>query len=190
MSDSLFHDSPFIGDKVKLRAFELSDLPDIMKFWNIYEVRIGLGHKIPDSKDQVEEWIKKVTKENQEGTSYTFAIIEKQTEEFLGYCGLRRINKISRNASLGVAILNKEYHNKGYGTDIVKLLLKIGFDVINLHRIELHVFEFLKSGIHVYEKAGFKHVGTKRESSFVNGKYISDLIMDILVDEYRELYSN
>ena len=118
MSDSLFHDSPFIGDKVKLRAIELSDLPDIMKFWNIYEVRIGLGHKIPDSQDQVEEWIKKVTKENQEGTSYTFAIIEKQTEEFLGYCGLRRINKISRNASLGVAILNKEYHNKGYGTDI------------------------------------------------------------------------
>ena len=188
MSDSLFQDSPFIGDKVSLRAIELDDLSDIMKFWNIYEVRIGLGRFIPESKDQREEWIKKITKENQEGRSYTFAIIEKENEEFLGYGALRSINNVSRNASLSVVILNKEYHNKGYGTDTVKLLLKIGFDIINLHRIELHVFEFLKSGIHVYEKVGFKHVGTRRKSSYINGQYYDDLVMDILVDEYRELY--
>ena len=188
MSNSLFHDSPFIGERVKLRAVESSDLSDIMKYWNIYEVRIGLGRFVPESQIQREEWIKKITKENQEGNSYTFTIIEKQTEEFLGYCALRSINKVSRNASLSVAILNQEYHDKGYGTDTVKLLLRIGFDVINLHRVELHVFEFLKSGIHVYEKVGFKHVGTRRKSSFINGRYYDDLVMDILVDEYRELY--
>ncbi len=188
MSDSSLYDSPFIGKKVKLRAIEQSDLKDIMKFWNTYEIRIGLGRFIPESQERREEWIKKITKENQEGKSYTFAVIEKQTDEFLGYCALKSISKVSRNASLSVVILNQEYHNKGYGTDTVRLLLKIGFDIINLHRIELHVFEFLKSGIHIYEKVGFKHVGTRRKSSFINGKYYDDLVMDILVDEYRELH--
>ena len=147
-----------------------------------------MGRFIPESKERREEWIKKVAKENQEGKSYTFAIVKKDTKQFLGYCALKNINPVSRNASLSVVILNREYHNKGYGTDTVKLLLQIGFDILNLHRIELHVFEFLKSGIHVYEKAGFKHVGTRRKSSFINGRYYDDLVMDILVDEYQELY--
>lgn len=180
-------DSPFEGKQVKLRALELTDLPQIMKHWNTYETRIGLGRYIPESIEQREEWIKKVTKENQSGKSYTFTIIDKQTEEFLGTCALQRINPVSRNASLSVVILNPENQNKGFGTDTVNSLLKIGFDVLNLHRIELHVFEFLKSGIHVYEKAGFKKTGVRRKSSFIAGKYYDDIIMDILEEEYREM---
>ena len=65
--------------------------------------------------------------------------------------------------------------------------MKIGFDVLNLHRIELHVYDFLESGRHIYKKLGFKETGVRRKASFVAGRYVDDLVMDILEEEYRKL---
>ena len=64
-------------------------------------------------------------------------------------------------------------------------MLLIGFDVLNLHRIELHVYEFLERAIHVYEKLGFKKSGVRREASYIAGEYRNDLVMDILEKEYK-----
>lgn len=179
--------TPFIGDKVLLRAIEISDLQDIMKYWNSYETRVSLGKFVPSSISEREDWIKEVDKEAKNGTGYTFAIVHKDTKEFLGTIALKRINMINRGASLSVSIHNPSNHNKGYGTDAVRCILKIGFNFLNLHRIELHVYEFTENAVHVYEKLGFKKVGIRREASFIIGKYRNDLVMDILEREYREL---
>ncbi|MCE7738881.1 MAG: GNAT family N-acetyltransferase [Candidatus Heimdallarchaeota archaeon] len=187
MSSEIEANSPFIGEKVKLRAVEMDDLDDIMQHWNTYEMRISLGRYIPESRQQREEWIKKVTKEMQKGEAYNFAVIEKETEKFLGVAALKRVNNISRTAFMSVAIYNPKDQGRGFGADSVKCILKIGFDVLNLHRIELHVYDFLESGKHIYKKLGFKETGVRRKASFVAGRYVDDLVMDILVDEYRKL---
>ena len=108
MSSPQDKESPFIGKKIKLRSVEKTDLPDIMKHWNTYEMRIGLGGYIPESASQREEWINKITDEAKKGESYNFAIINKENDEFLGIIALKRVNNISRNASMGVAIYNPE----------------------------------------------------------------------------------
>lgn len=188
MNSILNEKSPFVGERVLLRSIELTDVPYIMKHWNTHETRIGLGVYIPDSSLQIEEWVKEITEKRKKGESFVFAIIDKLTNNFLGVCSLTKVNKINRGAFLGVAIYNPEDHNKGFGTDAVRCLLKIGFENINLHRIELHVYEFLESAIHIYKKVGFKEVGIRREASFIAGKYRNDLVMDILEDEFRNIY--
>jgi RimJ/RimL family protein N-acetyltransferase len=47
----------------------------------------------------------------------------------------------------------KEYRGKGYGTEATQLILKYA-STLNLHRVELGVFDFNKAGIAVYEKCG------------------------------------
>ena len=108
MSSEIDFKSPFIGGKVKLRAVEMDDLDDIMEHWNTFEMRIGLGRYIPESRQQREEWIKKVTKEMQKGEAYNFTISEKVTNEFLGIAALKRVNNVSRTAFMSVAIYNPE----------------------------------------------------------------------------------
>ncbi|MHA1810273.1 MAG: GNAT family N-acetyltransferase [Candidatus Heimdallarchaeaceae archaeon] len=179
--------SPFFGEKVKLRAVEMSDLSDIMNHWNSYETRVSLGKYVPSSSKEREDWIKEVNNQASKGEAFTFAIIHKGSEEFLGTVALKRINRINRGASLSVSIHNPENQNKGYGTDATRCILKIGFNVLNLHRIELHVYEFTANAVHVYEKLGFKKVGVRREASYIIGKYRNDLVMDILEDEFDEL---
>ncbi len=190
MSSDINKKSPFIGKKVILRAIELSDLDSIMEHWNTFEMRIGMGIYIPNSRHEREEWIKKVDEDMKNQKAYSFAVVEKNTKEFLGVAALKQLNMTNRNASMSIAIYNQENHGKGYGSDAIECLLKIGFNTLNLHRIQLHVYDFLKSGIHVYEKLGFKHVGVRRKASFIAGRYIDDLIMDILEEEFREKYPN
>lgn len=183
-------DSPFIGKKTLLRPIESSDLDNIMEHWNNYEMRLGMGSYIPNSKKEREEWIKKVDEDMKNQLSYTFAVVEKDTNEFLGVTALKRVDKTNKSAFLSIAIYNPENHGKEFGSDAVECILKIGFKILNLHRIELHVYEFLKTAIHVYEKLGFKHVGVRRKASFIAGRYVDDLIMDILEVEFRERFSS
>ncbi|MBY9001845.1 MAG: GNAT family N-acetyltransferase [Candidatus Heimdallarchaeota archaeon] len=179
--------SPFFGEKVFLRAIEESDLPSIMEHWNAYETRVSLGKFVPSSSIEREQWINEVNQKAKKGEAYTFAIIHKVKEEFLGTVALKRINMINRGASLSVSIHNPANHNKGYGTDAVRCILKIGFNILNLHRIELHVYEFTANAVHIYEKLGFKKVGVRRQASFIIGEYRDDLVMDILEEEFVEL---
>jgi RimJ/RimL family protein N-acetyltransferase len=186
MEDLIAKSSPFFGEKILLRIIERKDIDSIMENWNTYESRIGTGRFIPESKLQREEWIEKTHKQAKEGTGYAFSIISKKSKEFLGTCSLRRINFINRGAFLSISIHNPSNHDKGYGTDAVKCLLRFGFEILNLHRIELHVYEFLERAIHVYEKLGFKKTGLRREASFIAGEYRNDLVMDILRTEYNK----
>ena len=178
--------SPFIGNLVKLRAVEKTDLDDIMKYWNAYESRIGLGGIIPMSSMMEEDWIKRTHEMAKSQKGYAFAIEHKDTKEFLGTCGIEDFNWLARSAVLGIAIHNPENHDKGYGTDAMKCLLKFGFDVLNLNRIELWVMEYNKRAIHIYEKLGFELIGKKRQAHFVQGSYHDIITMDILKTDFEK----
>jgi len=188
MTDIYQTKSPFEGEKVRLRPLEKSDLDEIMKHWNTYESRVGLGTVIPMSTMMEEEFIQSSHENTKSGKGYNFAIEDKETKEFLGTCGIDSIWQINRSAEIGIAIHNPENHNKGYGTDATICLLRVGFLVLNFHRLELWVMEYNKRAIHVYKKIGFKEIGVKREAHFLQGNYHDIYILDILAAEFRELY--
>jgi RimJ/RimL family protein N-acetyltransferase len=66
----------------------------------------------------------------------------------------------------------------------MRLLLKHGFDTLNLNRIYLRVFETNPRAIRAYEKAGFTHEGCQRQAEFKEGRYLDVLVMSILRNEY------
>ncbi|MCE7740854.1 MAG: GNAT family N-acetyltransferase [Candidatus Heimdallarchaeota archaeon] len=190
MSDIYHTKSPFIGEKVKLRPLEKEDLDDIMEHWNTYESRIGLGLLIPMSSMMEAEFIESAHSMAKSGKEYVLAIEEISTGNFLGTCGVGKINSVSRSAELGITIHNPANHSKGYGTDAMKCLLKFGFNILNFHRIELWVMEYNERAIHVYKKVGFKEVGRKREAHYLQGSYHNVVVMDILEEEFREKYKD
>ncbi|MBY9000471.1 MAG: GNAT family N-acetyltransferase [Candidatus Heimdallarchaeota archaeon] len=188
MSDIYNIQSPFIGDKVKLRALEVSDLDNIMRYFNNYETRVGLGNIIPISYKMEEDWINSAIERAKAGTAYIFVIEHKENGELLGTCGIEDISTISRSATLGIGIHNPENFNKGYGTDAMICLMKFGFRVLNLHRIELWTFDYNQRAIHVYKKLGWKEVGKRREVMFLQGKYHDAIVMDLLQNEFEDIY--
>ena len=67
------------GEHVVLRGLELSDTDEIIKHFNDVELRRFLGHLIPVSRDEEEQWIRNTWENRQKGTEYVFGIELKKT---------------------------------------------------------------------------------------------------------------
>jgi RimJ/RimL family protein N-acetyltransferase len=53
----------------------------------------------------------------------------------------------------------KEYRGTGIGTELMRVLLDLGKNVLKSKVAKLNVYEPNKRAKHVYEKIGFKEVG-------------------------------
>ena len=73
---------------------------------------------------------------------------------------------------------------KGYGTEATRTILSFAFNELNLHRVELEVYDFNARAIRTYEKAGFRHEGTRRKALFRDGSYHDVHVMGILREEF------
>jgi RimJ/RimL family protein N-acetyltransferase len=69
----------------------------------------------------------------------------------------------------------------------MRLLLRVGFETLNLNRIFLQVDAENKGAIRAYEKAGFVHEGRWRQADYREGRYHDDLFMSVLRSEWDEM---
>lgn len=81
---------------------------------------------------------------------------------------------------------DKACWNKGYGTQALRLILHHGFETLNLHRLNLRVYEDNPGAIRAYEKAGFVREGRLRDGEFSEGCYKAVLLMSVLRPEWRQ----
>lgn len=109
-----------------------------------------------------------------------------EKENLIGTTGII-INKIHRKCSWGIFIGDKNYWGHGYGTDVLKTVLKYCFKKLKLNRVELGVFPHNPRGKRCYEKCGFKVEGIKRQAIKKNGKFIDEIIMGITKSDYKKL---
>jgi len=171
-----------IGQKTRLRAIERSDIPTFLRWFNDPEVRQYLSMYLPLSEAQEERWFERQLEDD---SSHVFAI-ETADGVHIGNVGLHDIDWKNRRALCGIVIGEKEYWNRGYGADALRTLLRFAFEELNLHRVFLHVFDFNERAIRCYEKVGFRHEGRLRQARFTEGRYVDELVMAVLREEWEE----
>ena len=108
------------------------------------------------------------------------AIVSLQTNELLGNCSLTSIHPVHRTAEAGIFIGEEAVRGQGLGTDAQQLLGEYGFQLLNLQNIMLRLFEFNKPALRCYEKAGFRVIGRRTQSYYVNGHYYDEIFMEMM----------
>ena len=169
----------YYGEKVCLRAYREEDIPKATSFVNDEELKKLLVTNVPFPMTlwEEEEWIKS-QKSNQDG-SYNFAIEDIETKKYIGGCGIQEVNWLSRVATVGIMIGDKEYWGKGYGTDAMKVLMNFIFNNMNIRKIRLSTFSFNMRARKSYEKCGFEVEGILKDEIFKDGKYYDEIIMSV-----------
>lgn len=167
----------YYGEKVCLRAYREEDIPKATSFVNDEELKKLLVTNIPFPMTlwEEEEWVKS-QKSSQNG-SYNFAIEDIETKKYIGGCGIQEVNWLSRVATVGIMIGDKEYWGKGYGTDAMKVLMNFIFNNMNIRKIRLSTFSFNMRARKSYEKCGFEVEGILKDEIFKDGKYYDEIIM-------------
>jgi len=174
------------GKLVRLRGYERSDLEAVMKWLHDEEVTQFIGGAVFPASTLEEGKFIETAAAGTDVANKVFVIETLSERKYIGSIGLHNINWLCRHAELGMVIGDKDYWGRGYGTDAVRVLLRLAFDKVGLHRIHLHVFDFNQRAISCYEKCGFRREGVLREYFFKNGRYRDTLVMSILAGEYTQ----
>jgi RimJ/RimL family protein N-acetyltransferase len=112
-------------------------------------------------------------------------MVAREGDRSVGSVGLHGVSGPNRKAVFGISIGEKEFWNRGFGSEATELALDIGFERLNLNRIELEVYESNPRAVRVYEKAGFVLEGVSRAARWVRGRFENVRRMAILADEWR-----
>ena len=174
------------GDRIRLRALERDDLSLFVEWLNDPEVKQGLMQYLPFTLEDEEGWYDGMRKKSLEERPMVIEILTDDGWEPIGNCGLFNINWRIREAEFGIVIGAKQHWDKAYGTEALRVMLKHGFNTLNLNRIALRVYKNNPRAIRAYEKAGFVHEGRLRQGHYQNGEYVDVFIMSILRTEWGD----
>jgi len=172
---------------IELRKFKEENITQLIKWIHSKEELMlwaGPAYNFPFTKEQM---LIELNKAEKECNKLIYSVSEKKGKLIIGHCQIL-LDKKNNSARFGkILIGNTKFRGKGFGQQIIKELLKIGFVDLKLHRIDLGVFDFNTTAIKSYEKSGFKKEGLLRDYRKVGDKYWSLINMSILENEYYEL---
>jgi len=172
------------GKRVRLRGAERSDLEQFIKWVNDPEVTAGLTLFLPMSSVDEEKWFEAAMKRPQEEKPLVIDMKDGENWRLIGNSSYFDFDWIARAAEVGIMIGDKTVWNQGYGTEVMSLLLRHGFETLNLNRVYLRVYADNKRAIRTYEKVGFVHEGRMRQSVYKHGAYNDVLYMSVLHEEW------
>ncbi len=174
------------GDKVELGPVQREYLLKYVEWLNDWEVSRFLTPGIPFllNLDDETDWFER---QRQDKDNIVFAILTLPEKQLIGNCGVHRLDWKNRSGLFGIVIGDKNYWNKGYGTDATRTLLRFAFEQLGLNRVELEVYDFNPRAIRAYEKAGFRRDGVRRQALYRDGAFHDVYLMGILREDWDAL---
>lgn len=76
------------------------------------------------------------------------------------------------------------YRNRGYGSEVTRLVLRYAFEWLNLNRVILSVYVHNRWAVCVYQKEGFRQEGCLRQVRYHGGWFQDEHIYGILREEW------
>ncbi len=171
----------YAGERIYFSTLELEDAPVLERWINDPRIWLNLTMRPPINAPREQGWIEKL---GNDPTECAFGIVVRTDDRLIGTVGLHRIHAANRSAMLGISIGDTTHHNRGYGTEAVRLILRYGFEELNLNRIGLSVYAHNLRAIRCYQKAGLVPEGCLREALYQGGRFHDEYRFAILRSEW------
>jgi RimJ/RimL family protein N-acetyltransferase len=174
-----------VGERIVLRPLRKSDAKSFLEHVNDRELTRFLVFDPPISLKKELNWIKEMQEKWRKGIEYCFTIKGKESNELIGNCTLRVIDKKNGVGEIGLWIA-KLHQGKGFGREAVKLLLNFGFKKLKLFRIEYYYFAGNKKSKKLIESLGAKFEGVLRKTFIKRGKRLDKFLYSFLRNEWKK----
>lgn len=162
---------------VTLEPIQQRDLESLFVWLNdARAARLDLPHRPLDC-IAFRDWLDRLPRET---SQILFAIRETGRPQMIGFVLFKNFQPVYQTAELGVRIGDESERGKGFGTRAVQLALEYAWNVLNLHRVSLHVLAHNERAIASYLRAGFVSEGVLREAAFIDGQWRDLMVMGAL----------
>jgi [ribosomal protein S5]-alanine N-acetyltransferase len=168
------------GEKIILKILCEEDAEKLNEYSREPKLNEYSGpYKASKSIESAKEYISKCNEKMKKGESYHFGIYDKNDGEIVGVIGYFDLNEEGKSGEIGFWVA-KDYWNKGYMSEAVKLFTKYIFEELKFHRVFAHFHELNKAVEKILQKSGYEKEGELKEALFTEGKYYDDIIYGIV----------
>lgn len=175
------------GHNLRLRSAERTDIPQFLRWINDPEVVENLEVYAPMGTVEEEVWFDAMKARPIDEHALVIEVHPEGSDDrwvVIGNTSFFPINQKARSVEIGIMIGEKDYWNKGYGTEVMRTMCHYGFEELNLNRIWLRVYDTNPRARKAYENAGFVYEGTLRQAEYKHGRYIDVHVMSILKSDW------
>lgn len=153
---------------IKLRELRIEDASIIAEIFSDEDTMKNFIHtRYPKSIESFEEFIKN-SWGNKDNIHFGVA---NEDSEFVGVVSLKEVDYVSGTAEYAIA-LRKKFWGMGYAKESTSLILKYGFNRLNLKKIYLNVPKSNVRANKFYNKFGFVLEATFKKHIFIDGEYV------------------
>jgi RimJ/RimL family protein N-acetyltransferase len=171
-----------IGETVELAPLRDDDSPLLFDWINDRNLVVRSAPYQPVSREKHNAWFNAV---RVCADVRIFGIRLLDGDRLVGSCQLHSIHPVHRSAELQIRLGAADARGLGIGTEATRLLLRLGFEELGLHRIYLQVFERNEPARRLYDRVGFRTEGMLREAAYIEGEWIDVVVMAMLRSEAR-----
>jgi RimJ/RimL family protein N-acetyltransferase len=168
-----------------LRPFAETDLDDVYAYQSRPDVVRYLYWEVRDRAGVAEALRAKAAASHltREGDHLTLAICLPGDGVVIGEALLKWISVQHRQGEVGF-VLNPEYHGHGYATEAAREMLRLGFEVVGLHRIAGHCDARNVSSAAVMSRLGMRQEAHFVQNEIFKGEWGDELIFAMLASEW------
>ena len=183
-----FEEIPPLEDaRVLLRSFQPSDTAALSaiamdeEIWRYMITRISNG-------EELDSWVQTATAGYQNGTRYTFMIVDKATGKLAGSTSYGNISVPDKRLEIGWTWLSKDYRGSGLNRHCKFLLLRFAFEVLQMERVELKGDALNMRSRKAMRKIGATEEGILRSHTLMHdGRRRDTVYYSILRPEWQQI---
>jgi [ribosomal protein S5]-alanine N-acetyltransferase len=173
-------------ERLVLRQVTKNDAEDLLKYLSDQTVMKYYGlEPFKSIDDAVEEilWYQSILEES---TGIRWGITLKGQERVIGSCGFLNLAAQHYRSEIGFE-LSKDYWGQGIASEALEVVIKFGFEHLNLQRIQALIEPPNISSQKLVERKGFIKEGLLRNYEFTCGKFDDLYIYSLLKQDFDNL---
>jgi [ribosomal protein S5]-alanine N-acetyltransferase len=171
-------------ERLILRQLRLEDSIDLYNYFSKDEVTEYYDLESFTEQKQAEDLIKNWNEKFNKLVGIRWGITLKTEDRIIGTCGFHNWSKEHFKAEIGYE-LTPEYWQQGIMTEVLRSVIKYGFEDLGLNRVEALIDTDNISSRKLLEKLGFSEEGLLKEYFFEKKRFVDAVIFSVLKKEYK-----
>jgi RimJ/RimL family protein N-acetyltransferase len=178
--------APLETERLILRTFTAGDLDPLLVIYGDPRVTRYIYEEPLTRKDAPAALSKRMGMHavTAEGEALRLAAVAKSTNELIGDCSFAWLPGGHHQGEIGF-VFHPAHQGRGYATEAARVLLRIAFDELKLHRVIGRTEARNTASTRVLEKLGMRREAHLIENEWVKGEWQSELVYAILDREWR-----
>jgi RimJ/RimL family protein N-acetyltransferase len=171
--------------RARLREVRLDDAEALLDIYGHPEGVRYLGRP-PQTLEQVQTRLRRMREDIDRGEAAFWVLTDPDADRALAYLGFFRWDAPHQTAELGYVLAPVRW-GRGLMREVLPVLVRHGFEVLGLHRMEARIEPANVASIKLVERLGFKQEAALRDRTLhADGRRENLLLFGLLRPEFQE----